>query len=247
MANKVLVYIDQFKGSPLPASWEALGAGRTLAEKLGGGIAALVIGEGAKKVASQAFQYGADEVFYADNSSLQDYRPEPYTTWVARLAKEQAPEILVFPTTTRGRELAAMSAIDLQSGVLADVIALELDGGKLVATRPVYAGKLLSKVICEATPQIITTRGRAFDMPQPDASRTGEPRLVEAAMPEAAIASRVVGYAQAEGGVSLGDAAVIVSGGAGSPIIRVSHRRPAWMKRKPKSGAPSRVLSWFTS
>jgi electron transfer flavoprotein alpha subunit len=215
MANKVLVYIDQFKGSPLPASWEALGAGRSLAGKLGGEVAALVLGEGASEVANQAFQYGADEVFYAADTSLQDYRPEPYTALVAQVTKEQAPEILVFPTTTRGRELAAMSAIDLQSGVLADVIALELDGGRAVATRPIYAGKLLSKVICDASPQIITTRGRAFDMPQPDPSRTGEPRLVEAAMPAEAIASRVVGYAQAEGGVSLSDAAVIVSGGRG--------------------------------
>ncbi len=39
-----------------------------------------------------------------------------------------------------------------------DVTALEVQDGNVVATRPVYAGKLLAKAVCTARPQIITTR-----------------------------------------------------------------------------------------
>jgi electron transfer flavoprotein alpha subunit len=215
MSDKVLVYIDQFKGSALPASWESLGVGHRLAEKLGGGLAAIVVGAGAKTVAEQVFQYGADTVLFADDPSLADYRPEPYTALLAKVARERLCEILLFPTTTRGRELAAMSAIDLDSGVLADVTALETQDGRIIATRPVYGGKLLTKAVCSASPQIITTRGRAFEKPQPDPARTGSPVHVDAALPESAIATRVVEYSQAEGQVSLADAGVIVSGGRG--------------------------------
>jgi len=215
MSNIILIYIDQFKGAALPASWEAIGAGRILAEKLGGSLAALAIGTGARELASRAFSLGVDAAYFAEEASLLDYRPEPYTAVIAQLAKDINPAVLIFPTTVRGRELAAMSSIDLGSGVLPDVTALEVEDGKIVATRPVYAGKLLAKAICEARPQIITTRGRAFASPKPDAARSGAPIQVAAVLSEDQIATKVIGYNQNEGGVSLADAAVIVSGGRG--------------------------------
>lgn len=215
MSNKVFVYIDQFKGAALPVSWESLSAARSLAENLGGGVTALVIGPQSQGVANEAFQYGADEVLYADDATLADYRPEPYTALISKLVKDAATEALLFPTTSRGRELAAMSAVDLESGVMPDVTALSVEGGQVIATRPVYAGKLLSRVVCSAKPQIATTRTRAFPAPQPDASRSGTPTKVDAVLAEADISSKVVEYTTSDGGVSLADAAVIVSGGRG--------------------------------
>jgi electron transfer flavoprotein alpha subunit len=215
MGNKVLVYIDQFKGEALAASWEALGAGRELAGQLNGSLAALVAGAESQQVASQAFQYGADEVLYADDATLQDYRPEPYAALLAKVAGDQNPEVVLLPTTTRGRELAAMAAIDLKSGVLADVISMDFQDGKLIVTRPVYAGKLLCKAYCDASPVIVTTRVRAFTKPQADPDRAGTPVRVDAVMPEDAIATTVKEYTAGEAGVSLTEAGVIVSGGRG--------------------------------
>jgi electron transfer flavoprotein alpha subunit len=213
--NKIWVYIDQFKGDPLPTSWEGIGAGKTLAERIGGGVTALVFGNGVEPIASQAFQYGADEVLLADDPTLSDYRPEPYTSLLAKLAAGSSPEVILFPTTTRGRELAAMTAIDLNSGVLPDVIALEVADGTLLATRPIYAGKLLCKVKCLTHPQIVTLRGRAFAKPPLDASRKGTVTKVSPVMSEADIPSRVEEYKPGEAGVSLTDASIIVSGGRG--------------------------------
>lgn len=215
MANKVWIYIDQFKGQAHPGSWEALAAGRGVADQLGGGVTALVFGTQAGGVAEDAFQYGADEVLFADDTTFEEYRPEPFASLISELAKEAAPEVILFPTTTRGRELAAMSAVDLDTGVLPDVIALEVEGGRVVATRPVYAGKLLSRVVCTRQPQIVTTRTRAFASLEADSSRSGTPTKVEAVVPEENISSKVIEYAEAGGGVSLTDAAVIVSGGRG--------------------------------
>jgi len=215
MSGKILVYIDQFHGAALPASWEVLSAAYTLAEKLGNSVAALALGKDAKAVADQTFQYGPEEVYYCDDPSLVDYRAEPYTAVIVKAAKDLNATVLLFPTTTRGRELAAMCAIDLGGGVMPDVTAVDVEGGKVVASRPVYAGKLVAKTVCETQPAILTTRVRAFKKPQGDASRSGTPVRLEAVMPESEIRSKVAGYAQAEGGVSLTDANVIVSGGRG--------------------------------
>ena len=213
MSNKVFVYVDQFKGTALPTSWEVVGVGRTLADQLGGTVSALVIGQNVENLAQQAIQYGADEAMLADNAVFADYRAEPYATAVSKAAADAA--ILLFPTTTSGREIAGLSAMDLNSGVLTDVTALELQDGKIIATKPVYGGKLLSKVTCDATPQIITLRTRAFPMPEADPSRTGVVNRFDSGVTEASVTTQVSGYTQAEGGVSLTDANIIVSGGRG--------------------------------
>jgi electron transfer flavoprotein alpha subunit len=213
--SKIWVYIDQFKGEALPASWEGMGAAKMLEGQLGGGVSALVFGKNVDTVASEAFKYGADEVILADDPSLEDYRAEPYTALFAKLAQESAPEVVLFPTTTRGRELAAMSAIDLNTGVLTDVVGLEIKDGALIATRPIYGGKLLSKVACRTRPQLVTLRGRVFNKPPLDPSHTGKLTKVAPVMNEGDILTKVESYSAGEVGVSLTDASVIVSGGRG--------------------------------
>ena len=116
---KTFVYIDHFKGEVQPASWEALG----LAKSFGTAIA-LVFGSGADAIAKAAFEYGADEVIVADDPALTDYRAEPYASTLSALASSATPDLILFPTTARTRELAAMSAVDLNSGVLTDVTAI---------------------------------------------------------------------------------------------------------------------------
>jgi electron transfer flavoprotein alpha subunit len=215
MSNKVWVFIDQFKGEALATSWEAMGAALKVSEQLGSGVTALVLGNQVEQLAEEAGQYGADEVLLADDPILTDYRPEPYTSVIATLASESGPEVILFPTTTRGRELAGMAAIDLNTGVLVDVTDLEVRDNTVIATRPVYAGKLLAKVETKARPQIITVRVRAFPKASHDASRAANITRAQVNVSEDIVQSKVLEYAEAGGGVSLSDAAVIVSGGRG--------------------------------
>ena len=216
MANQVWVFVDQFKGQALPASWEVVFAGRKLADEMGSGVTALVIGSGVEGLAQTAIEYGADKVVVVDDPSLEDYRANAYASALASAVGEELPDVFLFPTSTRGREMAGMAAIDLNSGVLVDVTEMKLDGDKLTAIRPVYAGKLLTEVVCDARPQLVTLRARAFDKPATDSGRTGEVVKVAAAMAEDEIKLKVTGYQEAEGGVSLTDASVIVSGGRGT-------------------------------
>lgn len=215
MTDKVWVYIDQFNGEAIPSSWEAISAARMLVDQIGGGVTVVVAGAEVQQICEQAVAYGADQVYLCSDETLQEFRAEPYASLLSGLAAEHQPEVILFPTTSRGRELAAMVAIDLKTGVLPDVTALEVQDGNVVATRPVYAGKLISKVICSARPQLITLRVRAFPTPDADSSRTGQIDQISAAVAEDNIATKVSGYTESSGGVSLNDAAVIVSGGRG--------------------------------
>jgi len=204
---KTLVYIDHFKGEVQPASWEALGLGKAL-----GSVSAVVFGANTQAIVQAAFEYGADEVLLADEAALTDYRAEVFAATLAALASASTPDLILFPTTARTRELAAMAAIDLNTGVIPDVIALEAQGEEVIATRPIYEGKLLEKVVCEARPPMLTLRARAFPRPKQEAGRSGTVRKVSV---KGEGLSSVEGYAESESKVNIGDAGVIVAGGRG--------------------------------
>lgn len=204
---KTFVYIDHFKGDVQPASWEALG----LAKSFGTAVA-LVFGAGVDEVAKAAVEYGADEVLVADDASLADYRAETYASTLSALASSHSPNLILLPTTSRTRELAAMSAIDLNTGVLTDLVGLEANGDSFVATRPIYEGKLMEKTVCSGKPVMATIRGRAFPKPECVSGKSGTITKV-AATGEAK--STVEGYSASESAVNLGDAGIIVSGGRG--------------------------------
>ena len=204
---KTWVYIDHFKGEVQPGSWEALGLGKTF-----GTVTAVVLGSGMDAVVKAAFEYGADEVIVADDAALADYRAEPYASTFSALASTSTPELILLPTTARTRELSAMCAVDLNSGVLTDISALEVSGDKVVVTRPIYEGKVLEKTVCSAKPAFVTLRSRAFPKPAQQAGRTG---TVTKAEVKADAKSTVEGYSATEAAVNIGDAAVIVSGGRG--------------------------------
>ncbi|MEW6029613.1 MAG: electron transfer flavoprotein subunit alpha/FixB family protein [Chloroflexota bacterium] len=204
---KTFVYIDHFKGQVQPASWEALGVAKSLGE-----ASAVIFGSGVDALAKAAFEFGADEVLVADDAALTDYRAEAYASTLSALASARTPDLILLPTTTRTREMAAMAAVDLNTGVLIDLTGLALEGDKLVATRPIYEGKLYEKAVCSGKPVIATLRGRAFPRPAQDASRSGSAAKIEA---KAESPVTVEGYDVAEQAVSVADAGVVVSGGRG--------------------------------
>lgn len=204
---KTFVYIDHFKGEVQPSSWEALG----LAKSFGTAIA-LVFGCGVDEVAKAAVEYGADEVLIADDVSLTDYRAETYASTLSALASSHSPNLILFPTTARTREMAAMSAIDLNTGVLTDLMGLEANGESFIATRPIYEGKLMEKTVCAGKPVLATIRGRAFPKPNRESGKSGTITKVEA---KGEALSTVEGYSASESAVNLGDAGIIVSGGRG--------------------------------
>ena len=93
---KTWVYIDHFKGEVQPASWEALGLGKTF-----GAVSAIVFGSGADAVVKAAFEHGADEVIVADDAALADYRAEPFASTFSALASSGTPDLILLPTTAR--------------------------------------------------------------------------------------------------------------------------------------------------
>jgi electron transfer flavoprotein alpha subunit len=216
MSGGMWVYIDHFKAQAVNTSWETLGAAQKLKETQGGPVTAVMIGNALETLAQEAFNYGADEVLILPRND-EDYIPEPYAELMTRLAaKKGIPAAILFPASGRGRELAAMLATDLHTGLLADAIQIESNReGGVIITRPMYAGKALARVTCEAKPAIITIRQGYFEPPAWQPNTSGTPSVVDD-LGQVETPTRVISYTPAESKVNLLDAKVIVAGGRGT-------------------------------
>jgi len=210
----VWVFIENRDGEIAAIAKEALAAARTVADGLGETLTALVFGQDVAGVANAAFDLGADAVLGADDPSLAPFRVEAVGPLVVKLAQEREPAVIMAGASTRGRDLAAWVAADLEAGLVADGTDLAVDGGTVKVTRPVYASKLLATVFVTEGTQVITLRNRAF--PQAESTGgSGSAEWVDTAVAESDIPTKVTGFAGKEGGVSLTDASIIVSGGRG--------------------------------
>jgi electron transfer flavoprotein alpha subunit len=210
----VWVWIEQRGGEMKVISREVLGAGRKVAGDLGQSLTALVFGQDVAGVAATAFDLGADAVIGCDDETLAQFRVEAYGPLVTKLAQDRNPAVILFGASTRGRDLAAWVAADLDAGLVADGIGLNSDDGTVKVTRPVYAGKLLAGVHVTGGTQLITLRSRAFAPAEPT-GKSGDAEWVNAAVSAGDIATEIVGFESSEGKVSLTDATIIVSGGRG--------------------------------
>jgi electron transfer flavoprotein alpha subunit len=201
----------------MSASWEALGAACELSTHLQTEVAALVFGNNAEAIAREALACGASAAICCDDATLADFRVEAYASLLASLVAARQPRAVIAPATARARELIATAAVEAGTTVMADAIGLEVQGGVVNVTRPVYAGKLL----CTASgvgsqPLFITLRPRAF--PKPAVQVEQHPDAIEhvqAVVAEEALRVKVTGYDTVAGQVSLTDASIIVSGGRG--------------------------------
>ncbi|QGM47745.1 electron transfer flavoprotein subunit alpha/FixB family protein [Methylocystis heyeri] len=218
----VWVFIEQERGEVHPVSWELLGAGRKLADKLGVDLAGVVLGapgEGTRKAVKEAFHYGADVAYLVEDPILTDYRNEPYSKALTQLVNTHKPEILLLGATTLGRDLAGSVATTLLTGLTADCTELAVDAdGSLAATRPTFGGSLLCTIYTlNYRPQMATVRPRQMPMPARDEAKEG--RIVEfkADLDEESIITKILKFIpdRESSKTNLAFADVVVAGGLG--------------------------------
>ena len=130
----VWVFVELERGVVHPVSWELMGEGRKLADKLGVQLAGVVLGgpgEETREAVAEAFAHGADVAYLVESPVLADYRNEPYTRCMTELVNTYQPEILLLGATTLGRDLAGAVATTLMTGLTADCTELGGRRGRL--------------------------------------------------------------------------------------------------------------------
>lgn len=218
-SHGIWVFAEQTDGILHPAAAELLAKARELKQAAGGTdpVTAVLMGDRVEPLAEILIAYGADTVLLAEHNALAQYKPRPYKTVLAELARKYDPSIFLLPSTPLGRDLAPRVMCALNTGLTADAIDLSFDeDGVFVHTTPAYGGNILVNIaIPEARPQMVTVRPMVFEPLAPDPSRTGEV-IREAVSVEDDAAYVILSTEEKHTGeAALAEARVIVSGGRG--------------------------------
>ena len=104
MAGDVWIYAEQRDRKLKKVAYELLGAGRTVAEEMGGNLCAVLLGENTRGLAAELGEHGADRVLVAESEDLAWYVwPTPTVPALAAAAKEQRPEVILLGLHLSGK------------------------------------------------------------------------------------------------------------------------------------------------
>ena len=204
----IWVYAEQAGGQPNASALELL----TKARDLGGEVAAVVLGPGAKDAAPALGEHGAATVYAGDDPVFDDHLAQPRVEVLHRLVDEHRPNLILFASSYDSRDVAgrlqARTASTLMSNAN-DVLALDR------AQTQIFGGtKVVDVELAGPDPKLVLIRPKAFAA-EPSGG-TADVVDVPTDMPDEAKRARVVERHEEEAsGPKLEDASVIISGGRG--------------------------------
>ena len=209
----ILAVTEQRDGALRKVSREAVWAARQLADRLGGTVDALVLGgPGVDVAAADLGGAGADRVLVAADAAFAQYAPDGYAATAAEQAQRGGYAAVIVPATATGKDLGPRIAARLDAPLASDVTALGADGGKVTASRPVYAGKAIQKVVFDAPVGVLSLRPNTFVVGA--AGKAGAVEPVSAAQVPARVTVKEV-KASEQGALDVAEAEIVVAGGRG--------------------------------
>ncbi|HVB92303.1 MAG TPA: electron transfer flavoprotein subunit alpha/FixB family protein [Acidimicrobiales bacterium] len=209
--GKVWVLAEAGEGAPTPVTLELLSEARSLA----GTVEAVAWGSDTAANAATLGEYGATTVY--DVGELGDALPGvPVAAAMAALIEGgNAPDAILIPATTDGRDVAGRLSAKLDRPVLTNVTGL-VAGDGLSSQHPLFGGSHIATArFTGAGPGLFVVRAKSFAAepsggaaaavvaaPAPDAGATSTARIVQR-------------HEEERSGPKLDEAAVVVSGGRG--------------------------------
>jgi electron transfer flavoprotein alpha subunit len=191
------------------------GAGRRLADTLGGKLHAIVIGAHNPDLNVRIAAI-ADAAISADQAELGEYQPERCLDAIAQICRDLAPAAVLFGNDTYSQELAPRLAHRLGGSAAGDGVELSTHEGKVRVKRSVYGGKADATIELKRSPAVVWLRARAFEPAvaagPASIATVRQTRLTLAAGEATRIVER---KSEAAGEARLEDARIIVSGGRG--------------------------------
>lgn len=211
----VLAFIEQRDGHIGGSGRETVSVAAEVASGLGGSAEALVLGgPGTAEAASDLGRFGAESVAVGEHEALAEYNPEGYADVVAERIRVGGYSVVVFSATTLGKDLAPRVAALLDVPLATDATKVDVEDGRVVIERPVYAGKAFARLEIDASPVLVSVRPNVFQATERAAAgemSTFVPE-VDPSTWRARVVERTAGGA---GALDVAEASVVVSGGRG--------------------------------
>ncbi len=214
----ILVFIEQRDGKLKRVSLEALSEARGLYPL--SELCAVLIGDQVASQTNALTECGANRIYVVEDPSLHYYSSERYATIIAEIVIKRNPSLVLMGATAMGKDLGPKVSAKMHAPFAQDCTALEIAGESgVIATRPIYGGKILAKVRAAKGESclVATVRANVF---QVRPSQTPIDTVIEAFSPSPADETKATAKVKEvivaqSSKVELTEAQMIVSGGRG--------------------------------
>jgi electron transfer flavoprotein alpha subunit len=159
--GNILIVGEHHDGKIKKVTQELVTKGAELAGKIGGQVEVVLVGHGIQNP-GEIGSFGAKKVYVVDNAVLAKYNTEGMTKVLADLITEVKPQIVLGTASAVGKDFFPRLAARIGAGLASDCTNLDIADGKLLATRPIYAGKAIIDVKYESAVQLATARPNSF-------------------------------------------------------------------------------------
>ena len=174
----IWVFVEIKKADIRGVTFELLGKAKELVENSDDKVCAIILGRDCSGFCEELSYHDVDKIYLCENEILGDYLTETYSSILINLIRKYTPNIILFPATKLGRDLAPSIAGAIETGLVADCIDLRVQDENLVQTRSVYGGNYLVDIICPNTrPQIASVRPNVMEKSEP--TRKRQPEIIE--------------------------------------------------------------------
>jgi len=210
MAHSILVFVEQRDGKVKRAGLEALSEAARL-----GDASAVLVGSGIAALAADAGRAGARKVYVVDEPRFKLYAPEGYARAILLAAQKSGATHLFLAATAMGKDLAPTVAAMAGSAVATDCTGLSSEGDRIVARRPVYAGKMTVQIGFKKSPAVYTLRPNVFPLSR-DGNASPAVEELKLTLGEGDLRTLVKEVAATSAGkVELTEASIVVTAGRG--------------------------------
>ena len=212
----IAVFAESINGKFNPVAYELLSKANDLVANTGEDVLAIVLGSGFTDENLSTLRKYADFVYVVDNPFLEKYRDDVYSKVMAYVLKQYKPSAILSGSTIRGRSFMPRVATELETGLTADCISIEMDEntGNLIQTRPAFGGDLMASILCENTrPQMSTVRQGVFPVNE-SINKNG--KIVKIDVPEELLKTNmeILGFEPGScSDVNIADYDIVVAGG----------------------------------
>ncbi len=209
----ILVYaLHDDEGNFNKNSQGAISEAARLAGELGTEAAAIVVGDVSDDAAAGLGAYGASKVYRA--KGVPEGLAQPIVDAMAKVITENDISYALFGGGLLGFEIGAGLTARLNAGVTMEVTAVKVDGGKLIAERPVLQDSAIVDVGYVGEPGIIIGRLNAFDVKE--SGGTAEVVDVDVELSDWSTKAKMVTRGEQRGEeVDIEGADILVGGGRG--------------------------------
>jgi electron transfer flavoprotein alpha subunit len=185
----------------------------TLARGLGTAEAVLLFPAGAGALEAIG-AHGAAVIHHGDDQRYAEYLTEPQTATLAAMLGNNAPDVILFPSTSSARDVMARLMARLGVGMVANATDVAYEGDEIRVTVPWGADSNSTVTVAGGGPALVQIRPKAFAAEE--VGGQAEVCPVNVAIDEKTLRTRVIETVEEQSsGPNLEDAGIIVSGGRG--------------------------------